>query len=514
MKLRIRLENIQHLAQLEFEIDIESDGLICITGKNGAGKTTLIKAIRNITNADTFKKTSSDEIFSSGSLIEYQFDDQKILFEYDTALATLNTKMSIPAIAKSRIAVELPIPHGERFNFFQNISKADTDIRRSIVLRQYSRPIELIEFLQDIYSHSKFDQLLEILVKKSKYYCILYPSGRYLREDYLSSGEYFLISLYKRIVKGHSLIVIDEIDISLDAAAQVRLVKKLREFGKKYKVGFVFTTHSLAMMRTLNDEELFYMDHEKDTGIANITNVSYNYVKSILFGFSGWDKYILTEDDVLKDFIDYVIKTYCGSLFYKYKIIFIGGGKNTTDLMTRNSKEEFLSTQANVICVLDGDQKKLKHGTLAGVHCIPLESIEKGLLADCLSGGLSDKFDVSKILIDDLNRLRKYLTATPLKSKISSGKIKSRILNSLRRGYRTAINFFNPNAKRTQALKSKGDASTEKEFKTASKTLFKYIVDKKLLSRQDIISYLCEKNETAVLQFATSLRNFLTVPKK
>jgi ABC-type dipeptide/oligopeptide/nickel transport system ATPase subunit len=515
MKLRIRLEKIQHLAQVEFELDIESDGLICITGKNGAGKTTLIKAIRNITNADTFKRTSSDEIFNPGSLIEYEFDGQKIFFEYDSALATLNSKMSIPTIFRSKIAVELPIPYGERFNFFQKISSADADIRRSIVLGQHSKPCELIEFLQDIYSHSKFDRLVEISIKKFKYYCVLLPNGRYLREDYFSSGEYFLISLYRRIVKGHGLIVIDEIDISLDAAAQVRLVKKLREFGKKYKVGFVFTTHSLAMMRTLHDEELFYMDYEQDTGVATITNVSYNYVKSILFGFTGWDKYILTEDDVLKDFIDYVIRTYCGSLFYQYKIIFIGGGNNTTDLMKRNSSEGFLSESVNVICVLDGDQKKFRHGTLPSVYCIPMESIEKALLADCLLGGLRDKFDVSKILNDDLNELRRYLTVKPLKSTLSASHNTSAIANILQRISLSVIKLFRLNI-RIQTVRSKGEgkASSEKEFKIASKALFKYIVDKNLLSRQEIIAYLCARNESAVRQFAASLRDFLTVPQK
>lgn len=474
MKLRIKFVKIQHLALVEFEMDIESDGLICITGKNGAGKTTLIKAIRNITNADTFNKTSSAGIFNAGSLIEYQFDDQKIVFQYDDALGTLNSKTFIPAILRTGIAVELPIPYGERFNFFQKISNADADIRRSIVLGQYSKPTELIDFLQGVYSHSRFENLVEISVKRAQYYCTLLPGGRYLREDYFSSGEYFLISLYRRIAKGHGLIVVDEIDISLDAAAQVRLVTKLREFGKNYKVGFVFTTHSLAMMRTLHHEELFYMDHEKDTGIASIKNVSYNYIKSVLFGFTGWDKYILTEDDVLRDFIGYVIQTYCGSIFYQYKIIYIGGGTNTTGLMSRNASEEFLSVPDNVICVLDGDQRKFRHSKIPNVYCIPLESVEKALLADCLAGGLADMLDISMILDDDLARFRKYLVT-------ANGEV---------------------------------EAGVEKDFKNAGKAVYKYLISQKLLTRQQINSYLCEKNEVAINDFSNCLRKFLSLPEK
>jgi len=316
MNVKITLIDIQHVKEIEFSFNLEEIGLICIAGKNGVGKTTLVKAIRNIINADTFTKTSSDEIFSPSSSIIYELDGRKIIFKYDDVIKNLNCKEQIPDDIRSKIAVELPIPHGERFNFFQRISNADSDIRKSIILNQYSIPNELIGFLHDIYANTKFENLVEIAIKSAKYYCVLLPSGKYLREDYLSSGEYFLISVYRRIRQGCRLIVIDEIDISLDAAAQVRLVKKLREFGKKYYVGFVFTTHSLAMMRTLQPDELFYMDQDSSTGIVKITNVSYNYVKSILFGFTGWDKYILTEDDVLKEFLEHIIQRFCKHIFY------------------------------------------------------------------------------------------------------------------------------------------------------------------------------------------------------
>ena len=511
MMLCIKLEKVQTISSLNFSIDIDRPGLTCITGKNGVGKTTLIKSIRNFVSADTFRKTSSEDIFNVDSVIEYEFNGQKVRYEFDSSLSTLNSRSVVPSSVRSKIAVELPIPHGERFNFFQSVGGADADIRLSISIEEYSRPEELIEFLQGIYSYASFENLIEVTVKKSTFFCKLLPNGRYLREDYFSSGEYFLISLYRRIVSGHKFIVIDEIDISLDAAAQVSLVEKLRHFGEKYTVGILFTTHSLAMMRTLKNEELFYMDYDATSGVTSIINVPYSYVKSILFGFTGWDRYILTEDDVLKEFIEYVILNYCGPLFYQYKIIFIGGSSNTTDLMLRNRDDQFFSRSENVICVLDGDQKEYRHGQLHGVYCMPLDSIEKCLLAYCLSGGFSVKIDLSKVLNEDLDRLRRYLISSPSAKKSTIKTDPFVVSNRFHRAYLIFINKFFPTAERTQLIKSRGDVSSEKEYKTAGKKLFKYVLKNRLYSKSEIFKTLCNENSAAISGFAYDLRRFLTV---
>lgn len=377
MLLTVKITKVQHIQEMSLNIDLLENKLICIVGKNGVGKTTLIKAIRNLSFADTFSKTSSNDIFCEQSAIEYIMEGEEFNFNYDRDIRSLNCKSVIPENIKSKIMVELPIPYGERFNYFQTVSNADLNIRRAVVLEDFKEPTELIKFLNDIYTSSKFDNLVEIQIKGNKYYCILLDGSRYIPEDYLSSGEYFLISLYKKFRSGCKLIVIDEIDISLDAAAQAHLVRKLRELCAQYSVTIMFTTHSLAMMRTLDVNELFYMqEYERD---VKVESASYNYIKSLLFGFSGWDKYILTEDLVLQKFLEFIINKYCFDVYYEYKIIYVGGGANVADLMRRNAQEEFLSESKNVITVLDGDQSGYRHARRDFTYCIPIESVEKAL---------------------------------------------------------------------------------------------------------------------------------------
>lgn len=375
MLFSIELSGVVPIGTLKFEIDLALNHPTCIVGKNGSGKTTLVKAVLNFALADTFRRTSSDGIFDPSSTIRYVIGDEEFLFSYDDALGTLNCKKPIPSTLKEMISVELPIPHGHRFNFFQTLSDADHEIRRAIILGQYRSPTELIGLLSRIYGEHRFDNLVEVKIRNTACSCILLPDGRYLREDYFSSGEYFLISLYRRFLEGKQLIVIDEIDISLDAAAQARLVPELRALCQQHHVNIVFTSHSLAMMQTLDPGELVYLERTGQN--ATLTPASFSYVKSLMFGFKGRDKYILTEDDVLRDFVEFVIKRYCPPAFFSYSVIEVAGGAQVVDLMRRNRREEFLGPEKNVISVLDGDQHQEGHAQTRNTFCIPLPNVER-----------------------------------------------------------------------------------------------------------------------------------------
>ena len=245
----------------------------------------------------------------------------------------------------------------------------------------------MISFLSNIYGSDRFEHLKEVSIKGSIYYFILKEDGYYIREDYLSSGEYFVIHLYKLIQKNRKLIVIDEIDISLDASAQVKLLGELRTFCEKYEVNILFTTQSLALMKSFSSrgqEKLHYMDN--NDGIITIHEKSYNYVKSILYGFKGWDKYILTEDEMLQRYLKFVLKDeLIDSL--KYKIIYIAGATNVVNLMLRNSAEEFFSHTEHVISILDADQKNKSYcKDNNNIFYSPFEDIEKQLLTHYENG--------------------------------------------------------------------------------------------------------------------------------
>ena len=62
--LTVSLNAIQHISSLTYEIDLSNPGLCCLVGRNGAGKTTLVRALRNLSSADTFIKTAGPSILN------------------------------------------------------------------------------------------------------------------------------------------------------------------------------------------------------------------------------------------------------------------------------------------------------------------------------------------------------------------------------------------------------------------------------------------------------------------
>ena len=410
MIFRVELNKIQHIHQLSLELDLSKNKITGIVGRNGVGKSTLMKALKNLCQSDTFLRTSQSGIFSPDSTISYWADADYVTFEYDPNISSLNCKKQIPLDMRRLCDVELSIPYGERFNFFQSISRTDLDTRRKIILEEYDQPTELIQFLSTIYTSDKYRSLIETKVGENSYFCILLSDGRYVREDYLSSGEYFLINLYRSIKGSARLIIVDEIDISLDAAAQVHPLNMLREFCKTYFCNVVFTTHSLAMMRTLKEDELYYM--ERLGAKTTIKEAPYSYIKSLLYGFTGWDRYILTEDKVLNEFLETLIRLYCQDVFFKYKIIYIGGGAQVVDLLKRNRNDALLSDPANVIAVLDGDQNKAGLRETNDIYFLPFKNVEAALSEYYVEEGFPYKlpegkmFNGPKDLLNSLQRDR------------------------------------------------------------------------------------------------------------
>ncbi|NZD45249.1 hypothetical protein EWH46_16890 [Sphaerotilus sulfidivorans] len=389
MRFQVDIHDVRPIKTLTFCLDLDRNAPLCIVGRNGAGKTTLAKAVMNFALADTFRRTTSDGALRQSSFVRYTVDGVSFEFTYDPAVGTLSTRQSVPKSLRSLIAVELPIPHGQRFSYFHALSEADNEIRRAIILDNHTRPGALIEFLTRIYGDARFEDLRE--VRFSRGACCFYhvEDERYVREDYFSSGEFFLVNLFRRLQSGPRLIFIDEIDISLDAAAQARLVNELRALCMEFSVNVVFTSHSLALMQTLREGELLYMEAVGEQSI--LEERSFAYVKSLLFGFHGWDRYILVEDESAKMVIQHHIDLHCRPTYYSYLIIPVGGVTQVTGLLQRNRDHGFLAPADAVIAILDGDQAETGNVTKADTYCMPLRSLESAFEALYDQPGFSPK---------------------------------------------------------------------------------------------------------------------------
>ena len=396
MLLRVEIQNIRPISHLSFEIDLSQHGIFCIVGKNGAGKTTLAKAIMNLALADTFVKTSLDSIFNVDSKISYTVGAEQYLFTYDENQRTVTSRKPVQLAHKNLVSVEMPVPHGQRFTFFRTLADRDDEIRQSVVLERYTKPTELIEFLSDIYRGNRFDELVEIEFSRGVCCCFVLPDKRYIREDYFSSGEYFLINLFRKLSKKTPLVVIDEIDVSLDASTQARLANQLRRLCVKNESTLVFTTHSLALMQTLEPGEIRYLERANDKANSELEPMSFNGVKFLMFGFKGFDRYILTEDERLKQLLEYIIARYCSPTFYSYQVIHVGGHGYIKRMMEHNADYGYLGPANCVIGVKDGDQADNKQAPQ--IYCLPIKNIEDAFHALYHATDFPHQFDECETL--------------------------------------------------------------------------------------------------------------------
>lgn len=372
---QVEIKNVQGLAELKANFDFTDNRIVVITGKNGTGKTTLVKAFKLVSDPQVFKKTSNVSSIGEGSHISYNLNgNHSFSFSYNSKIKSLDSKETLPL--KGSLLSELPIPYGDRFQQFSLVAKYDSDIRADIASSNYTEAGEICDFLSSIYpENKKFSDLKEVSIKKNLFYFILQDNDYYIREDHFSSGEFFLIQLYRLITSKAELIIIDELDVSLDASAQVHIFNAIQPLLTRYNSYIILISHSLAFMETVNDGCLYY--HEENNGVTTLEQRSFGYIKSDLYGFKGRDRYIITEDLILEGFIKYLLRFYNIVPFFEFEIILAGGQPQIDTLVNKNDAHEIFSSPENVIVLIDKDIKdQIKYKGASKVYTSPVEDIE------------------------------------------------------------------------------------------------------------------------------------------
>ena len=409
-KFKIKLENIQHVKFLEYELDLSKNSLFCLVGKNSIGKTTLIKSIQNFKETNTLDKVSRLNIIKENSKIIYTIDDVEYNFISENVdnRYILDSYDTIDKDLQNNIFTEFPIPYGKRFDIYSKLGGDIGNHIRTVFSKQTynTKPNELISILNSVYGEDKYTDLEQIEFQNENYYIKPLNAENYIREDDFSSGEFMIIQIYKLIKNNCKLIVIDELDISLDSSAQINLIKELRKLAQQYSFNLLFTTHSLAIMKMMEDKELYFMENLEDKIL--IENKSYNYIKAELFQFVGYDKIILVEDKMLEEYLKYLIEN--ENIFCKYKIIYIAGASQTIDLMNRNGNQNFFNTK-KVISILDGDTKE-DYPESENIKHIPFLSIEKELLFYYKMGYMNNLDLNNNVLIDKINSTNRIKAKT------------------------------------------------------------------------------------------------------
>lgn len=170
------------------------------------------------------------------------------------------------------------------------------------------------------------------------------------------SGELKVINMVMKILKAehHSLILLDEPEISLHPGAQLQLLNFFLDQIRKKNHQIVFTTHSPTIIKYLPPEAIrLFTKTSREKSFSIKENVS-SLVAFSEFGEPiAQRKNIFVEDETAKLIIEKVLETSPDLTPDAFHVLFTPGG--ASDLMSSTIPNIMYSPQ-NMFVIFDGDQ--------------------------------------------------------------------------------------------------------------------------------------------------------------
>lgn len=168
-----------------------------------------------------------------------------------------------------------------------------------------------------------------------------------------------------------SILLVDELDATLHPAYQIKLLSLFEECAVKYKIQFIFTSHSMTLIENALDNKfnVVYLQDEIDS-VSKMESVDIYKIKMSLNNVLKKDMYfqrkipVFTEDREARSFLsclfEYWLETDVKDGFDKvYPLLYVAD-INISCQALKNifSDSQILRATMRSICILDGDEKE------------------------------------------------------------------------------------------------------------------------------------------------------------
>ncbi len=398
MGINIKIHNIKNIDDFEFTIPTEK-GLYALTGENGSGKSTVISCA-----AAAFYVPSFYDYFGNpreGAYIDFSFNGKR------RSVREVQGKWKAPTKQNSLGITgfyEGSIVFGNRFK----------DVDYSLLSKLASIHKEQLEDASEFVKKG----LGNILHDDECYYQNLYVLRRAVAKDMglqrapyyyenkgalisqlnMSTGENLLLtilnSLERRLQKAiygeiPAFMLLDEVELALHSSALRRLVFFLKEIAEKNNTVVLFSTHSIELIRSIQAENIYYLQRHIAGSIEAINPCYPVYATRNLESSNyGNDYIIMVEDELAREIVERILRQKRLLSNKRVLVIAVGGWTQVLRFAYDTIRSNLALSTTKIFIVLDRDIKKdvpkfLKNERINFANepaYLPIKSLEKYLL--------------------------------------------------------------------------------------------------------------------------------------
>lgn len=361
---RIHIQQLKGLKNVEF--DLKSNRVTGIFGKNGSGKTTLLHAILclyrsthpndwMLTRMSQYFKYTDNVNFWIGSEYSAQFDyfdvkKHEIVESPVRPYYKHKTRWYPPQSRKPQrpiyfFQIHSCVPDIERFN-----STTVTFSPRNV--RHVNNEEKVVAKASYILCY-RYQELEENDVWKAHCLKVVREDGLAYHSFSMGAGEQRLIRILNTLYNAekYSLILIDEIDLTLHTAALLRLIDVMVEVAEDRQLQIIFTSHRQELLNVTKIKRYYLMQNIGGDTIC--LDNPYSDCYDDLIGFPSQPLTIFVEDDFASVIVNYLLRK--KGLRTRVAVRKFGGSQNAFAIAAALCRLCTESEVQNYLIVTDGD---------------------------------------------------------------------------------------------------------------------------------------------------------------